>query len=228
MRAYVFQHVPFEGLGCIQNWLDQNHYQTEYLRTYEDLSLPAIKDVDLLIILGGPMRVHEEDLYPWLKREKEFIRQMIASDKPLLGICLGAQLIASALGKKVLHNPEKEIGWLEIQGLPNLSSTFSFPEKVTVFQWHEDTFEIPDEATQLAFSIACQNQAFQLNQRTIALQFHLETTLETMEHLLESSGNQLVTKYPFVQSPAEMRRLASQKITKSNQLMFNLLDYLTN
>lgn len=227
MKAYVFQHVPFEGLGCIQSWLDQNQYQTQYIRMYEDPVLPSSESVDLLIILGGPMSVNEEAAFPWLKKEKEFIRKIIDAKIPLLGICLGAQLIASALGKQVHPNWEKEIGWFEIQRVPSPSSTFSFPEKATVFQWHEDTFEIPDDAIHLATSIACKNQAFQLDRRTIGLQFHLETSLETMELLLESSTNELETDQTFVQSPDEMRRLAPQKAADSNQLMFDLLDYLT-
>lgn len=227
MKAYIFQHVPFEGLGCIQFWLDQNQYQTRYIRMYEDPALPSIEEVDLLIILGGPMSVNEEIAFPWLKKEKEFIRQLIAAKTPLLGICLGAQMIASALGKQIHRNPEKEIGWWEIQGIPSLSSAFSFPEKATVFQWHEDTFEIPDDAVHTGFNIACKNQAFQLGRRTIGLQFHLETSNETMEFLLKGFDTEAERHQPFVQSPEKIRTLASQKLKDSNQLMFDLLDYLT-
>lgn len=226
MKAYVFQHVPFEGLGCIQSWLDQNQYQTQYIRMYEDPVLPPVESVDLLIILGGPMNVNEEVAFPWLKREKEFIRQIMEAKTPLLGICLGAQMIASSLGKQVQQNPRKEIGWFEIEGIPSSSPTFSFPEKATVFQWHEDTFEIPDGAIHIATSTACKNQAFQIDRHTIGLQFHLETSLETMEFLLESFNESEINQ-PSIQSSDEMRRLAPQKLAASNQLMFNLLDYLT-
>ena len=117
MRAHYLQHVPFEGLGSIERWLQRAGYQVTGTQFYASAELPPAAEVDLLVALGGPMSVNDEGQHPWLAAEKRFIRELIALERPVLGVCLGAQLIASALGAAVYPNPVKEIGWLPIQGL---------------------------------------------------------------------------------------------------------------
>jgi len=114
MRAHWFQHVSFEGLGSIELWLDSNGYEVTFTRFFESADLPDPDAIDLLVVMGGPMSVNDEDQFPWFVSEKRFIREIIESGKPVLGICLGAQLIANALGANVYPNPVKEIGWFPI------------------------------------------------------------------------------------------------------------------
>lgn len=137
MRAHYFQHVPFEGLGSIESWLKKSGFKITSTRFYESAKLPDLKTIDLLVVMGGPMSVNDEDRFPWLVAEKQFIWDAIAKSKPVLGICLGAQLIASALGAGVYPNKVKEIGWFPIHGIEsNGQSVFAFPESISVFHWH--------------------------------------------------------------------------------------------
>ncbi|WP_200821297.1 type 1 glutamine amidotransferase [Oceanicoccus sp. KOV_DT_Chl] len=118
MRAHYLQHVPFEGLGSIETWLHTAGYDISSTKLYAAESLPALDGIEMLIIMGGPMSVNDEEQYPWLGNEKTFIQQAIDSGIPVLGICLGAQLIASAMGAKIFANPVKEIGWFPITSVP--------------------------------------------------------------------------------------------------------------
>ena len=130
--------------------------------------------------------------FPWLVSEKQFIREAIRSGKPVLGICLGAQLIASAMGAGVYRNPLKEIGWFPIRGISsNDSSVFCFPPSMIVFHWHGETFDLPPGATRLAKSDGCENQAFQFGQSVIGLQFHLETTPLAAREMVLNCRNEL-------------------------------------
>lgn len=178
MRAHYLQHVPFEGLGSINSWLEAVGAEVTGTRFFEDSALPGVDEVDLLIVMGGPMSVNDETVLPWLVAEKEFIRTVIARNKAVVGVCLGAQLIASAMGAAVYPNGEKEIGWFPVAGVQadNARELFRFPEELLVFHWHGETFALPEGAVRLARSAACENQAFQLGSRVIGLQFHLETT----------------------------------------------------
>ncbi|MFZ3157950.1 MAG: gamma-glutamyl-gamma-aminobutyrate hydrolase family protein, partial [Smithella sp.] len=177
MRAHYLQHVEFEGLGSIASWLEADGYEITNTRLFESAKFPNLKEIDLLVVMGGPMSVNDEDDFPWLVSEKQFIREAINSGKPVLGICLGAQLIASAAGAKVYSNPVKEIGWFPIYGISSQDvSIFSFPPSVKVFHWHGETFDLPSGAIRLAKSDGCENQAFQIGKPVIGLQFHLETT----------------------------------------------------
>ncbi|WP_218188034.1 type 1 glutamine amidotransferase [Desulfosarcina cetonica] len=128
MRAHYFQHVPFEGLGSIQDWLETAGYTVTATRFFEPWTLPALEEIDFLVVMGGPMSVNDTDQFDWLVAEKQFIHDAVMAGKAVLGICLGAQLIASALGARVYPNPVKEIGWFPIQGIASPdSSGFRFP-----------------------------------------------------------------------------------------------------
>jgi GMP synthase-like glutamine amidotransferase len=177
LRAHYLQHVPFEGLCSIAPWLEAAGYELTNTRFFESAALPDLKKIDLLLVMGGPMSVNDEDEFPWLVSEKQFICEAIHLGKPILGICLGAQLIASATGARIYRNSLKEIGWFPIYGISsNDRSIFSFPPSVQVFHWHGETFDLPSGATRLAKSDKCENQAFQISKSVIGLQFHLETT----------------------------------------------------
>jgi GMP synthase-like glutamine amidotransferase len=226
MNAHVFQHVDFEGIGSMATWLSQKRARVTYTLFYEVPHLPDIEKIDLLIVMGGPMSVTDEQKYPWLKQEKEFIRQAIERGLPVIGVCLGAQLIASALGARVFANEHKEIGWLPVRAVHNENSTFSFPEQTTVFHWHGETFDLPDNATQLAYSVACKNQAFQINRNVIGLQFHLETTPKTADLIIQNCRGELVSGM-YTHTELALRAAPPSFYAEANHLMDKVLAYVT-
>ncbi len=230
MKAHFFQHVPFENLGSIEPWLQSQNYAISHTPFFDQSgpqTLPPLADIDLLIILGGPMGVNDEAEFPWLAQEKEFICQAIAAGKPILGICLGAQLIASALGAKVYPNGMKEIGWFPITGRGNNANLdlFQFPASTEVFHWHGDTFDLPPGAERIASSQACQNQGFQIGRSVIGLQCHLETTPAGAQALVEHCGDELIPG-PFVQDAATILADNPERFATIEGLMSQLLVYL--
>lgn len=173
------------------------------------------------------MSVDEEKKHHWLIEEKRFIRDAVAARKSVLGICLGAQLIASALGARVFRNKHKEIGWFPIKGVrPSADSIFKFPDELEVFHWHGDTFELPDLSVRLAESEACTNQAFQIGRNVIGLQFHLETTAETARQIISNCRDDLRPSR-YVQSEAEILGVTATKYEVINAVMSDVLAYLS-
>ena len=226
MRAHYLQHVPFEGLGSIKSWLDASGYEITSTRFFESSELPDSKTIDLLVIMGGPMSVNDEGAFPWLISEKQFIRGVIDSGTPVLGICLGAQLIASAMGSRIYRNPVKEIGWFPIHGvLSNDGSIFRFPPSEKVFHWHGETFELPKGGTRIAKSDGCENQAFQLGRSVIGLQFHLETTPESAREIVFNCRDELVPSM-YVQPMEEILSAPPGSYNRINQLMGSILSFL--
>ena len=226
MRAHYFQHVPFEGLGSIEPWLKKSGFEITSTRFYESAKLPDLKTIDLLIVMGGPMSVNDEDRFPWLVAEKQFISNAIAKSKPVLGICLGAQLIANALGAGVYPNKVKEIGWFPIQGIEsNDQSIFEFPESINVFHWHGETFDLPSGATLLAKSAVCEHQAFQFGKSVMALQFHLETTSVAAQALVTNCRDELIP-VPFIQTEKEILSANPAHYKSINDLMDTVLSFL--
>jgi GMP synthase-like glutamine amidotransferase len=226
MNAHYFQHVSFEGLGSIESSLQTAGYRITKTRFFESEALPKPDEIDLLIVMGGPMSVNDEGEFPWLAQEKQFIHDIIESGKSVLGICLGAQLIASALGARVYRNPRKEIGWFPIQGIPSTGkATLNFPPSVEVFHWHGETFDLPSGALRLARSEGCENQAFQFGRSVIGLQFHLETTPDSARGLVENCRNELLPA-EYVQTDAEILSAAPEKYRSINDLMDQVLSFL--
>ena len=226
MNAHYFQHVPFEGLGSIERWLHDSGFHISRTPFFDTYTLPKIEDVDFLIILGGPMSVNDVDLFAWLEPEIAFIKSVIDAGKPVLGICLGAQLISSALGSSVFANPLKEIGWFPVSAVPCVDKTmFRFPDRTEVFHWHGETFDLPVGSVRLAASAACSNQAFQIRNNVIGLQFHLETTAESVGAMIEYGKDEL-TPSAYVQSASEIQRAKPSRYTENNALMALILEYL--
>ena len=226
MKLHYFQHVPFEGLGSIENWASQKGARISLTRFFADDPLPEIEEIDWLLVMGGPMNIYEHDKYPWLNKEKRFIKTAVESGKMVLGICLGAQLIADVLGAKIYANQHKEIGWFPIQVNKAPGNIWSelFAQELSVMHWHGDTFDLPEGAARIATSQVCLNQGFIYNNRVLGLQFHLESTRESLEALIDHCQDELV-EAPYIQTREEM--LADEsRFVRINTIMAELLDYL--
>jgi GMP synthase-like glutamine amidotransferase len=227
LRIHYLQHVNYEGLGSIEEWISSSGYTLTCTRFFEKMTLPLLSEFDFLIIMGGGMSVNDEKQYPWLADEKKFIRQSIDAGKTVLGICLGSQLVSSALGANVYRNDEKEIGWFDINITPVALSGKLFSgcgDKLTVFHWHGDTFDIPPHAVHLASSEACRNQAYLYNKKVLSLQFHLEPTIESLNMMIDS-GREELKKGRYVQTESEI--LSNKRLIGINRkFLFDLLDRL--
>ena len=194
MRVQVFQHVPFEGLGAIEPWLAAHGAEVAWTRFFERPQLPAADSYDWLVVLGGPMSVNDEATLPWLRDEKRAVSAAIGAGRTVLGICLGAQLIASACGAKVAPNREREIGWFPIERVAPQEAhpvARALTASAEVFHWHGETFALPPGALHLARSAACDAQAFAIGRRVVGLQFHLETTPAAARSLIEHCPDDL-------------------------------------
>jgi GMP synthase-like glutamine amidotransferase len=230
LRIQCFQHVLFEGPAYIKNWAAERNHTFATTRLDEKQALPRLDELDFLVVMGGPMGVCEESKFPWLKAEKIFIRSCIESGKPVLGICLGAQLIASAMGAPVVPNHWPEIGWFPLHKTEvgkNQPLMEHFITATPVFHWHGDTFGIPPGAKHLLKSEACVNQAFLVGVNALALQFHLELTPNALHDLLENCGHELLSDEPFIQSTSEILANSSLLENNNKQLAI-LLDKLTD
>lgn len=193
LRIQVFQHVPFEGLGSMEAWISARGHTVSYVRFFAG-ELPAGPEADWLIVMGGPMGVHDEAEFPWLKAEKAALRAALDRGAAALGVCLGAQLMADVLGAEVKPNAAKEIGWFPVTLSDAAKATWLgrvFPERFTPFHWHGDTFGIPAGAVPLGSSSACANQGFLWRERALGLQFHPEVTASSLAALMEACGSEL-------------------------------------
>ena len=194
MKVHHLQHVSFEGLGCMGPLFDEHGYERSATHFYRGEKPPGTLDFDLLVVMGGPMGVADEAAYPWLRVEKQFILRAIEAGKRVLGICLGAQLVAEVLGARVYRNPYREIGWFPVVRNDRATQTAvgqAIPEELCALHWHSDTFDIPVGAAPLGASAACRNQGFVYNERVLALQFHLEATPATAAELVAECVNDI-------------------------------------
>ena len=227
MQINCFLHVPFEGPGLISDWVLLKDHSVDYTRLYEGQDLPDAAGIDMLILMGGPMNVFDFHTHPWMEGEIKWVRDFIASGKPVLGICLGAQIIASALGAAVYPGKYKEIGWFDLRFLPCLGEykiCSELPAARKVFHWHGDTFDIPEGAVRIAESKAFSNQGFIYGGKVLALQFHLELTPESVSGLVRECGDELVPG-PYIQKAEELLD-PSRFDPEDQELLFHLLDYL--
>jgi GMP synthase (glutamine-hydrolysing) len=227
LRIHYFQHVAFESLGSIEEWISLSNHSLTSTRFFERSKLPEIADIDWLIVMGGGMSVHDEEQFPWLADEKKFIRQAIGAGKIVTGICLGSQLVSEALGARVYQNKDKEIGWFDIELTCFAKSNnlfFDMEDRTKVFHWHGDTFDLPENAIHLAFSRGTRNQAYIYNRKVLAMQFHLEPTLDSLQQMIDHGRDEL-SKGKYIQTEKEI--LTNKQLIESNKkVLFKLLERL--
>lgn len=208
----------------MEPWLRDQGSQVTATRFYHGETLPEVGDLDVLIVMGGPMGADDEARYPWMAAEKHFIEQCLHADKKVLGVCLGAQLIARVLGAPVSRNPEREIGWFPVQSTDTGRADpigRLFNDGPAVLHWHGDTFALPAGALHLARSWGCENQAFRYGNNVLALQFHLEMSATNARTLCQECADEL-TSGPWVQSKTELMADASL-FTASQRRLTELL-----
>lgn len=194
MRVHYLSHVPFEQLGAMEGWFQERDISIGHSLLFAGDALPTPADFDVLVVMGGPMGADDDDRFPWMSAEKVLIRESIAAGKKVLGICLGAQLIARVLGAPVTANPEKEIGWFPVYPSPagkNDSIGKLFANAPAMLHWHGDSFAVPDGTVHLLESEGCRNQAFRYGDNVLALQFHLELEKGNAEALCDACPEDL-------------------------------------
>lgn len=229
LSIHYFQHEPLEGPGCIKDWTEKENHLLSCTRFYQDEVPPDLSEIDWLVIMGGPMGIYDEPLYPWLAREKQYIRKAIEANKMIMGICLGAQLLADALGARVKPARNKEIGWFPVRKTEAGKTSVlldDMPGQLTVFHWHGDQFDIPEGCLHLAESEACPNQLFQFGDRILALQFHFEVTAASIREMLRDAGDELNEAGPFIQPESAILN-GLHYCDQNNRIMFSLLDKLS-
>ncbi len=210
MNALFLKHVPFEGPAAAGKILERMGIGYRTCDVCDGGVLPDHGAYDLLFVMGGPMGAYDEAAFPWLAPELRWLEGAVAADKKIVGICLGAQLLARVLGAGVRKNPVSEIGWFPVTRLVHEPVT-RFPEEFTPFHWHGDTFDIPSGAIRLARSEACENQAFLYGGGILGLQFHLEATREGIGDLIANCGADCSTGGPFVQEAGDMLKPRDMK-----------------
>ena len=191
-RAVAIRHVAFEDLGSAAEVLKAHGYVAEYLEAaIDDLDAPQARDADLLVVLGGPIGAYDEHLFPFLTHELALLEHRLTNGRATLGICLGAQLMARALGARVFPGNQKEIGWSRLQLSEQGARGVLAPLKCPVFHWHGDTFDLPAGAVHLAASELYQQQAFAWHRHGLAVQFHPEATARGLERWYVGHSSEL-------------------------------------
>lgn len=196
MKIHYLQHVSFEGPAAIAEWAAARGHEITGTLIFDGEALPRHGTFDVLVVLGGPMSANDDARFPWMAREKRLIAEAMARHTPVLGICLGAQLIASAAGARMFASPDHEIGWFPVRltragvAHPLLRD---LPAEFVPLHWHGETFDLPRNAVLLAESSACTNQAFSIGFGVLGLQFHLEATAASVAEMVAHGRQELVT-----------------------------------
>lgn len=226
-KIHFITHELFEGPGVIAEWAAANKFTATYTETFKNPVYPEVDTFDWLVIMGGGMSTYDETRYPWLYDEKAFIKTAIAKKKIVVGICLGAQLIADVLEARVYKGPVKEIGWYPIHLTPEARQHAFFntlPTTINVFHWHGDTFTLPKNAVPLAYSKHTPNQAFLYENRVLGLQFHFEVTPEVVKQMVEATAEEL-SHEGEIQSATQI--LSNKEYYQPNRaIMHHVLDQL--
>ncbi|HEX5151765.1 MAG TPA: type 1 glutamine amidotransferase [Parafilimonas sp.] len=215
--------MPFEHPASVADWAAEKNHAATYTKIFEDAAFPSIDSFDMLVIMGGVMGVYEETEYAWMPAEKAFIKNAIKAKKKVLGVCLGAQFIAEALGAKVFPHTVKEIGWFEVEKVTPHKLTQKLPQTFTTFHWHGDTFNLPDDAIHLFKTEGCVQQGFLYNDHVAGLQFHIEVKKDLLNGMTENERAELI-KDRYVQTEEEIKILAQQHIGQQKRFMYELLD----
>jgi GMP synthase (glutamine-hydrolysing) len=228
VKTVCLQHVAAEGPAEIATWAKARGHELETVRLYEPgHSHPS--EPDFLVIMGGPMNVYEDDTYPFLGPERRYIASAIDDGALVLGVCLGAQLLADVMGGTVHPGEHVEIGWYPVSRTPDGDACpvmGRLPEVVEVIHWHGDTFEVPPSAARTYSSEACPNQSFSYDGgRVIGLQFHLEQSPESLQGMIDAFGDDLVDG-PWIQHAEEVVR-ARESFRELNEHLFTMLDAMS-
>ncbi len=224
MKVHSLEHQSYEGPGRIADWVRARGHTLTRTALYAGELLPPPQDFDLLVVMGGSMNIYQHRDHPWLVGEKRFLAEVLAAGKPVLGICLGAQLLVDALGGKVFQNAEKEIGWWPVRVFDRRAPFATFPETLTVMHWHGDTFSLPPGARTVAESAGCAQQAFVQGDHVVGLQFHLEQEPVNVAELADACAAEL-TPARYVQTRAQLAELQPD-FAGTDAALFGLLDAL--
>ena len=232
MKIHCIQHETFEKLYCIEDWIKEKGFVLTTTQMFApDHKFPRLGDFDWLIIMGGRMNVDSEKNYPWIKAEKKFIGKALDKGKVVLGICLGAQLIAHHLGARVYKQANEEIGFYPISRPKEAADNeFSkiFPVGLMAFHWHKRTFDMPYGANHLAYSEGTNYQAFEFEKRVFGLQFHIELNKEAILEMYKNLWENYLSdsdleEEPYIQQEKEAG-IHFDSIKENNETMIKLLD----
>ncbi|MEP6756871.1 MAG: type 1 glutamine amidotransferase [Chthonomonadales bacterium] len=225
MNILIIQHAEFETAGAILPWAAERNHAVQVVHPYAGESLPEVHSFDMLILLGGPMSVHDEASLPWLVDEKRLTKDALESKRLVVGICFGSQILAEALGGKVFSNEDKEIGWHPIYRTMSFGShrlLDAVPELQSVFHWHGETFSLPGGALLVASSNCCTNQLFTYGTRALGIQFHPEMTAEVVKAMCENCAEDLL-EAPYVQSEEQMLSYPD-RFVRNHKVLYDLFD----
>jgi GMP synthase-like glutamine amidotransferase len=214
--------VSFESPAHILTWAGTRQHEFVITRLFDGDPLPSLPALDALVVMGGPMSVHDEAHFPWLRDEKHIIATAIESGVRVLGVCLGAQLIAQVSGARVYRNRFQEIGWFPVEASGEGMERFALPHRFDAFHWHGDTFHLPAGAVHLARTDGCEQQMFAMGERVLGIQFHLEVTPSEIKGMVAHAGIDL-PEGPYVQPPEQLEQ-SSAACAKSHALLDDVLD----
>ncbi|MCS1351839.1 type 1 glutamine amidotransferase [Mechercharimyces sp. CAU 1602] len=226
-RIHIIQHVDFEGPAAISQWASSRKYTLSSTKLYSGEYLPSLSTVDMIVIMGGPMNVYEDEQYPWLVQEKEWLKEAIQQQKLILGICLGAQLLAHTLGARITPGVQKEIGWYPITlTKAGLSDPIVglLPPEMTVFHWHGDVAAVPVGATCLATSAACPNQIFRYGKHAFGLQFHFEMTTSSLHSMTNHCADELNSSGTYISDEQAIHQGGNLHLSSNQHWLYQLLD----